>query len=110
MSHRLVTTGEKIPSSEDEADYASEIAWFSACRSLLCRCGVRRPGGSGLDAGGARTGVALDSGWTSVKASAADSGWTGAEATPADSGWTDVEAAAVPGDSGWTIISAGAEA
>lgn len=80
-------------------------------------------GGSGLDAGGARTWAGPDSGWTSVKATVADSGWTAVEAAvqgdsgwthveevPADSGWTDVEAAALPGDSGWTVISAGAEA
>lgn len=66
-------------------------------------------GGSGLDAGGARTWAGPDSGWTSVKATLTDSGWTDVEASPADSGWTSVEAAA-PVDSGWTIISADAEA
>jgi hypothetical protein len=73
-------------------------------------------GGSGLDAGGAAKWAALDSGWTSVKATPPDSGWTAVEAdsgwtdVETDSGWTAVEAAPAPLDSGWTIISAGAEA
>jgi len=64
-------------------------------------------GGPGLDAGGTLKRTALDSGWTSVKASPPDSGWTDVEA---DSGWNAVQAAPAPLDSGWTIISASAEA